>query len=1003
MTKLVVTLCIPGLPFNGETFHKQSLGGSESAGYYLARALAKLGHSVTIFCNTEKAVSCGDVDYLPLGMFRSYIEYTPHDVCIVQRAPDMLQGYNQAKLTILWCHDLAMKRAEGLYRGVAWNYDKVAVLSGFMRDQYKQVYGLADSQLFLTRNGVDLEAVSAARTEFESLKTTARNPLSLVFSARPERGLDVILSEVIPRILREEPNARLFLSSYHNPVDQLADFYAHCDTLARGLGNNVVQLGSLTKAQLYAVYHTAGVYAYPVPSRLVPEFDEVSCISIMEAQACGLPVVTSARGALPETLSPEAGRLIAEPVHTGAYADAFAEACLRYMLDPEARRRATAAGLARAATLGWDGVARQWSEMMEAEIRARSADLATLANHFWRRSDIYAAKECLARLPADDAASVPVRRRIEEDWVFLGQPDGMRTQYERIGATHDPRVIDWSPQEPRYRAVRQWLQARVAELPEGQMLSVLDYGCAHGGYATNLLKEIPRLRITGIDIDLRGIQLADQFAEKLGVSDRWRGVVGDLDRLSDPDVPEMREQYDIVMAQEVLEHVPDPGALVVALDARVRDGGRVWMTVPHGPWEYSDYRRYPHRAHVREFDLHDLHDLLDAKGRSSQLSISSMPFGHSPETDEALGWWVVQYEVHPDGRGKVGAIDMDRKLAIQRPRQTVSATIMAGGETAEETLHWCLKSLAHVADELIIADCGLSEESHRIIDQYRWVPLDGKPHAYLLDIRIIPGGDPKVDGFEAPRNKALSEARGDWVLWLDTDEKLLQPDKVAKYLRPNGFDGYSIKQHHFSVDANFGADLPVRLFRNPLKTGSGMRFIGMIHEHPEKGLNMGPGAVTVLPDVHIPHVGYLIESGRQKKFGRNLPMLEADMAKYPERLLQKHFIMRDKMLLVGNELRNNGSRVTPQIRKACDEVVELYRKHFLGKGHFTNVDPIEYYSQANAVLAQGFDSAFSINVDKVDAHLNGTTKARFASVDDFVAEITNRARDAAAPMATRYW
>ena len=92
MTKLVITVCIPGLPFTGETFHKQSLGGSESAGYYLARALAKLGHSVTLFCNTEKAVSQSDVDYLPIEMFRSYIEYTPHDVCIVQRAPEMLQG-----------------------------------------------------------------------------------------------------------------------------------------------------------------------------------------------------------------------------------------------------------------------------------------------------------------------------------------------------------------------------------------------------------------------------------------------------------------------------------------------------------------------------------------------------------------------------------------------------------------------------------------------------------------------------------------------------------------------------------------------------------------------------------------------------------------------------------------------------------------------------------------------------------------------------------------------
>lgn len=1003
MTKLVITIAVPGLPFNGETFDKQSLGGSESAGYYLARALAKMKHSVTVFCNTEKPVFCEDVNYLPLATFRSYVEHTPHDVCIVQRAPELLQGYCQAKFSMLWCHDLAMKRQEGAYRGTSWNWDKVAVLSDFMKNQYKQVYGFADSQIFLTRNGVDLASIAAAKADFDAQKDLARNPLSIVFSARPERGLDIMLGEIMPRILKQEPNARLFLSAYHNPVDQLADFYAHCDAMARGLGRNVEQLGALTKAQLYAVYHTAGQYAYPMPSRLAPEFDEISCISIMEAQACGLPVVTSARGALPETLSPEAGRLIADPVHTAAYADAFAEACLRYMRDPEARRRASQAGLARAATLGWEAVAKDWTEMFEREIRARSADLATLANHAWRRSDIYLAKECLKRLPADDVKSAAVRARVNEDWAFIDQPDGFRVQYEKIGATHDAAVIDWSPREPRYQAVKQWLEARIAELPEGAFLSVLDYGCAHGGYATNLLKELPRLKVTGVDIDLRGIQMAYQFAEKLGVTDRWRGVVGDLARLTDADVPEMTELYDVAMAQEVLEHVPDPAALIAALDQRVKSRGRVWMTVPIGPWEYSDYRRYPHRAHLWEFDLTDLHALLDPKGAAAKSSISSMPYGHSPETDEALGWWVIQYVVTEDGRGKVGKIDFERKIAFARPRQTVSAILMLGGPHVDETLHWCLKSLTHVADEVIIADCGLSAEAHRIIDQYRWKPLDGQPHNYLLSIKVIPGGDPKRDGFETPRNKALAEATQDWVLWIDADEKLLQPEKLAKYLRPNAFDGYSIKQHHFSVDANFGADLPVRLFRNPLVTGSGMRFIGMIHEHPEKALNQGPGMVTVLPDVHIPHVGYLIESGRQVKFGRNLPLLEEDIKKYPERLLQKHFIMRDKMLLVGYELRQNGNRVTPTIQQNCREVVELYRKHFLGKGHFTNVDPIEYYSQANAILGQGFDAVISISVDKVDAKPNGSTKARFATQEDFVADVTNRARDAAAPMETRYW
>ena len=86
----------------------------------------------------------------------------------------------------------------------------------------------------------------------------------------------------------------------------------------------------------------------------------------------------------------------------------------------------------------------------------------------------------------------------------------------------------------------------------------------------------------------------------------------------------------------------------------------------------------------------------------------------------------------------------------------------------------------------------------------------------------------------------------DWVLWIDTDERLMDPERVPKYLRANIFNGYSIRQHHFACDTAFKPDLPVRLFRRGPQGGKTMRFFGMIHEHPELGLNEGPGLTVVL-------------------------------------------------------------------------------------------------------------------------------------------------------------
>ena len=984
-TKLDIILAVPGLPFDGETFDKQSLGGSESAGYYMGRALAARGHRVTVFCGTPTPQRAKDVDYLPIDLFRQYMEYTLRDVCVVQRSPELLGGHVRSRFTALWCHDLALGRHESAVKGVAWNYDRLFVLSEFMRAQYKSVYGLPDELLHLTRNGVDLATVERARAALPA--DAARNPLAMVYAARPERGLDVLLAEVMPRVLEVEPNAKLFLASYHNHVDHLAEFYAHCKALADRMPKNVQYLGHLPKQALYTTLLSAGVYVYPVPSMIVPEFDEISCIALMEAQACGLPVVSSARGALPETLAPAAGMLIGGKAHTAEYYDAFAEAVLRYMREPVERSMASAAGLERAAQLDWAGVAEDWERLFVGEIRKGSADLATLANHFWRRSDIYAARECLKRLPADNEKSRYVRERVTTDWAFLDAPDGFRAQYERIGATHDARVINWSPQEPRYVVFSQWLRKHEADVK-----SVLDYGCAHGGYAINLLCDYPRLSITGVDIDAHGIEMAYTFAEERGVARRWRGVVGSHERLSDPELPEMREEYDVAVAQEVLEHVPDPAAVLRALEARVRDGGWVYATVPFGPWEYMDYKRYPHRAHVWEFDNHDLHDMLDVKGAVAEVTISVKPYGHEPNTDEALGWWVIEYRVTPETRGVVGAIDMERKLWLQRPRQTVSTTIIAG-PNSEDTLHWCLRALESMADEYVVMDCGLSEEARRILATY-----DSR-------MRVLPGVDPKVEGFETPRNMALLSATQDFALWIDTDERLLQPERLHKYLRDNIFQGYSIRQHHFAVDTSFDPDLPVRLFRN----NGRMRFYGMIHEHPETGLNEGPGRMIVVNDAHIAHVGYLIESGRQVRFERNFPLLQRDIEKYPTRKLQKHFIMRDHMHINMYALKQNGGRITDEIRRRCRETIQIYREHFLGKGHFTNADPLQYYSQAVGLMAsttgEGIDFAFQVAADKHNAEskLNGAVKARFATVEEAVTEITHRVREAAEPYNRAYY
>jgi hypothetical protein len=65
-----IVMYVAGMTFNGNTIKEgKSLGGSESAGYYVARELAKLGHDVTMFSSIqpEESKFYEGVLYVPIG------------------------------------------------------------------------------------------------------------------------------------------------------------------------------------------------------------------------------------------------------------------------------------------------------------------------------------------------------------------------------------------------------------------------------------------------------------------------------------------------------------------------------------------------------------------------------------------------------------------------------------------------------------------------------------------------------------------------------------------------------------------------------------------------------------------------------------------------------------------------------------------------------------------------------------------------------------------------
>jgi glycosyltransferase involved in cell wall biosynthesis len=110
---------------------------------------------------------------------------------------------------------------------------------------------------------------------------------------------------------------------------------------ASGVADRILVPGYVPEADKAALLTGADVFAYP--SRY-----EGFGLPVLEALACGTPVVTTTGGSLPE-IAGDAATLI-EPGDDTALAAAIA----KLATDPAARADAAARGLARAATYTWE-------------------------------------------------------------------------------------------------------------------------------------------------------------------------------------------------------------------------------------------------------------------------------------------------------------------------------------------------------------------------------------------------------------------------------------------------------------------------------------------------------------------------------------------------------------------------------------------------------------------------------------------------------------------------
>jgi glycosyltransferase involved in cell wall biosynthesis len=211
--------------------------------------------------------------------------------------------------------------------------DRRFVVSEYWREALSKEFGL---DAVVTYNGLDSD-------EFSSLPDRSSDTPTVLFvgGLEPRKGLEYLVL-AMARVRERHPSAKLVAvaKTGFRGVDDPAWFRTLAERAGIEDGFRIEE--SVTQDELVQLYADCDVLV--LPSR-----NEGWGLSLMEAMACGRPVVASRVGGIPELVRDGIEGLLVEPGDVAG----MSEAVLRLLGDDEMRARMGLAGQERVGSFSW--------------------------------------------------------------------------------------------------------------------------------------------------------------------------------------------------------------------------------------------------------------------------------------------------------------------------------------------------------------------------------------------------------------------------------------------------------------------------------------------------------------------------------------------------------------------------------------------------------------------------------------------------------------------------
>lgn len=334
--------------FSPRRYGSEPCGGILTSLTLLPRLLAAKGHTVYVKSLHDKTEDVERVHYLSFNQEPPKIDVTVFNRNMISNY-HVEQAQKRGSKTVWWLHDIVDYRYlnDASFRRV----DGIVALSVYCENSYANFYDIPHEKFTRIPNGVD-------KSRWAYAKDAERNRHLYLMASAPVKGY-APMQFVWHNIKRNDPEAelRIYSNQSLHSLDNNPQTVAWLKNM-KNMGARVMD--PIPQPELARVFREA--WALLMPNG----YPEICSNLILQAQACGLPVVTSPIGSAPEFIEHGVSGMLtcSFPHDLFLWYKDFAE-CVMSLMDPKQEIHREINTHAPENVLGWESVADRWEAYLE--------------------------------------------------------------------------------------------------------------------------------------------------------------------------------------------------------------------------------------------------------------------------------------------------------------------------------------------------------------------------------------------------------------------------------------------------------------------------------------------------------------------------------------------------------------------------------------------------------------------------------------------------------------